>query len=229
MSSQFPATSPANVPTAATILKTTVAALVVAVILLFTMILPAEYGVDPMGTGRMLGLTAISSPPLDHSLPTAPAGVPLVPTVLGPVGQYPAEFRVDTREIVVDPYQFVEYKYRLEKGATMLYAWSANVTPAFDFHGDPDGTPAPDPVSFQKDAQRQANGSFVAPFSGIHGWFWENPGGDTLRISLTTAGFYTAATEFRSPRRRESRELLPLDRLTMLRTPQPAAGTSAQP
>ena len=218
-----------NVPTTATLVKTTFAAILVATILLFTTILPAEYGVDPMGTGRVLGLTAISSPPMEQSAPTATAGAPLVPTPLGPIGQYPAEFKVDTSEIVVDPYQFVEYKYRLEQGATMLFAWSANLAPIYDFHADPDGTPAPEPVSFDKASKRQASGSFVAPFTGIHGWFWENPGGDTLRISLTTAGFYTAATEFRSPRRRESHELLGLDRLTILRNPQSVVGNAAQP
>ena len=218
-----------NVPTTATLVKTTFVAIVVATILLFTTILPAEYGVDPIGTGRMLGLTAISSPPVEQGAPTATAGGPLVPTPLGPIGQYPAEFKVDTREIVVDPYQFVEYRYRLEQGATMLFSWSANLAPIYDFHADPDGTPAPEPVSFDKASKRQASGSFVAPFTGIHGWFWENPGGDTLRISLTTAGFYTAATEFRSPRRRESHELLGLDRLTILRNPQSAVGNAAQP
>jgi len=228
MSTQPQTISNANVPATATLVKTTLVAIVVATILLLTTILPAEYGVDPIGTGRMLGLTAISSPPVEQGAPTATTGGPLVPNPLGPIGQYPAEFKVDTREIVVGPYQFVEYKYRLEKGATMLFSWSANLVPIYDFHADPDGSPAPEPVSFDKESTRQASGSFVAPFAGIHGWFWENPGGDTLRISLTTAGFYSAATEFRSPRRRESHELLGLDRLIMLRTPQPAVGNAAQ-
>jgi len=42
------------------ILKATAVALVVATALLFIAVLPAEYGIDPLGTGRMLGLTALA-------------------------------------------------------------------------------------------------------------------------------------------------------------------------
>ena len=182
-----------------------------------------------MGTGRVLGLTAISSPPMEQSAPTATAGAPLVPTPLGPIGQYPAEFKVDTREIVVAPYQFVEYKSRLEQGATMLFSWSANLAPIYDFHADPDGTPAPEPVSFDKASKRQASGSFVAPFTGIHGWFWENPGGDTLRISLTTAASIQPPRSSDRPAGGSRTELLGLDRLTILRNPQSVVGNAAQP
>ena len=38
-----------------------------------------------------------------------------------------------------------------------------------------------------------ANGSYVAPFTGIHGWYWENPGTEELIITLSTAGFYRDA------------------------------------
>ena len=80
MSTQPQTIDPVNVPTTATLVKTTIAAIVVATILLITTILPAEYGVDPIGTGRMLGLTAISSPPVEQAAPTATRGGPHVPT-----------------------------------------------------------------------------------------------------------------------------------------------------
>jgi hypothetical protein len=210
-------------PAAATLLKTTASAALAATVILFATILPAEYGIDPLGTGRMLGLTALSAPPAGVETAPADAMAALSPVQNGPIGQYNAEFNVDTRQIVVDPYQYVEYKYRLEKGASMVYSWSANLTPVYDFHADPDGTPAPDPVSFDKQPKQRASGAFVAPFSGVHGWFWENPGGETLTITLTTAGFYSAATEFRSPRRREAQRLISLDRLSVLRTPAPTS------
>ncbi len=37
----------------------------------------------------------------------------------------------------------------------------------------------------------------TAPFTGIHGWYWENAGKGDLTITLTTSGFYTAAEELR--------------------------------
>lgn len=47
----------ATLPSSAQLLRSTVLALIVAAILLVTCILPAEYGVDPTGIGRMIGLT----------------------------------------------------------------------------------------------------------------------------------------------------------------------------
>jgi hypothetical protein len=38
-------------------LRSVLIALAVAVVLLFTVVLPAEYGIDPTGVGRVLGLT----------------------------------------------------------------------------------------------------------------------------------------------------------------------------
>ena len=61
--------------------------------------------------------------------------------------------------------------------------------------------------SFDKAERREANGSFTAPFSGIHGWFWENPGADPVTVRLASAGFYTSAVEIRSDRSRQPRPL----------------------
>ena len=46
-----------ELPTTKQLLRSTLVAAVVAVALLFTTVLPAEYGIDPTGVGRMIGLT----------------------------------------------------------------------------------------------------------------------------------------------------------------------------
>jgi len=46
-----------SIPTAGALLKSTLLALGLAGVLLVTCVLPAEYGVDPTGAGRVLGLT----------------------------------------------------------------------------------------------------------------------------------------------------------------------------
>ncbi len=46
-----------DLPSSARLFRSTVFALAVAGLLLVTCVLPAEYGVDPTGVGRMLGLT----------------------------------------------------------------------------------------------------------------------------------------------------------------------------
>ncbi len=211
-------------PSGRTLAVTTVVAAAVAAILLFGAVLPAEYGVDPIGTGRLLGLTAMSQAPvLPASSPTpASTGAAITFQADGPVVHASTPFAADMVELRLSPYQFVEYKYRLEKGATMLYAWKATAMPKYDFHADPDGTPAPPPVSFDRTPKLEAHGTLTAPFSGIHGWYWENMGGDPMTITLRTAGFYSGATEFRSPRIRRPHQPTPIDQLLF---PTPAEAT----
>ncbi len=96
----------------------------------------------------------------------------------------------------------------------MVFAWKANGDLVHDFHGDADGASAETAQSYDKEPHRQANGSFVAPFSGIHGWFWENPGDEPVTITLTTAGFYTSAHEFHMDRKRFRHDVGPPSLLT---------------
>jgi hypothetical protein len=117
----------------------------------------------------------------------------------------------------------VEYKYHLEKGAAMLFSWRASEDVMHDFHGDPEGQPSSKSAqSFDARPRRQADGSFTAPFTGIHGWFWENPGGETITVRVTTSGFYTTAHQFRFDRTRVVREVRSLDAIP------PATGEEAQ-
>src|SRR5688572_21365851 len=47
----------AELPSSKQLLRSTVIAIVVATLLLVTVVLPSEYGIDPTGVGRVLGLT----------------------------------------------------------------------------------------------------------------------------------------------------------------------------
>ncbi len=53
-STELPST---ELPSARALLRSTLIALAVAGTLLLTVVLPAEYGIDPTGAGRVLGLT----------------------------------------------------------------------------------------------------------------------------------------------------------------------------
>jgi hypothetical protein len=198
-----------HAPTARALAIATLIALVVAGIVLITVVLPAEYAIDPLGTGKALGLSALSGATRVEPVPP-PEGDRFVPVVDGPFALYRGEYRFDSREFVLGPYEYVEYKYHLEQGATMLFSWRASGDVEHDFHGDPDANPK-EPQSFDKQPRRQADGSFAAPFAGIHGWYWENAGGDTVRVKLTTAGFYTSAHQFRYNGTRQSRAVRALD------------------
>jgi hypothetical protein len=125
---------------------------------------------------------------------------------------YPSGFKIDSRELVLGPYEYVEYKYHLEQGSAMVFSWRATGDLMHDFQGDRDNqTSGSAEQSFDSGTRRRADGSFIAPFSGIHGWFWENPGGETITVRLTSAGFYTSAHQFRYDRTRIAREVRSLD------------------
>jgi hypothetical protein len=48
---------------------------------------------------------------------------------------------------------------------------------AQDFHGERAAAAAGESVeeSYDKVDRQGADGTFTAPFAGIHGWYWENP------------------------------------------------------
>lgn len=184
-------------------------AFLAAAVILVTVVLPAEYGIDPLGTGRVTGLTALSSPALAPVPP--PQGEAPAPVSMGPVALYPEQYKFDARTIVLGPYEYVEFKYHLARDATMIFSWSADADVMHDFHGDPEGAPADAAQSFDAAPRRQADGSFAAPFTGIHGWYWENPGGEVVTIRLHTAGFYTAGHQFNSDRSRQTHAVRALD------------------
>ncbi|MBT5032013.1 MAG: hypothetical protein HOM55_06930 [Proteobacteria bacterium] len=189
----------------------------VTVLILVTLVLPAEYGIDPLGAGRALGITVLA-PSTEALVPVPPPNsAVLAPVQEGLVAYYPGEYQVDSREFVLGPYEYVEYKYHLAQNATMLFSWVASGDVAHDFHGDRDGAPASAAQSFDQQPRRKADGSFTAPFSGIHGWYWENPGGNTVTVRVTTSGFYTAAHEFHFDGTRVPREVRALDAITARR------------
>jgi hypothetical protein len=194
-------------PPASTLAKTTLVSALAAVVILVTAVLPAEYGIDPLGVGERLGLTAIAAPSVRGEVPPAPEGAPLAPTASGPASTYPAGYRVDAVEFTIAPYEYLEYKYRLEQGAHLLYSWSANAPLIHDFHGEPQGGAEGSEESFDKADRRDGHGALSAPFAGIHGWFWENPGATPITIQLWTAGFYTSAIEIRADRSRHPHEV----------------------
>jgi hypothetical protein len=184
-------TPSAQAPSAGTLLSATLVALVVAAIVLVTAILPAEYGLDPLGTGEALGLNNLFGA---EEVAAGPATI--VPDETGPVHPQLYEYRVDRREFKIPPREGFEYKYELDKGATMLYSWRADAFLDFDFHTEPEGLPPDASDSFEKGQAAQKRGAYTAPYDGIHGWYWENPTDREVTLTLASTGFYTSARLF---------------------------------
>ena len=162
-----------ELPSCRKMLVATGAAMLTASALLFGAILPAEYGIDPLGTGELLGLLALGQ--------------------TQPIAAEADEYRVDSAELELYPGEWVEYFYRLDEGSSMVFTWDATGPVTYNFHASPDGGPAGYAESFDAQDRDQGHGTYTAPFTGIHGWYWENGGAEEITITLTTAGFYSSA------------------------------------
>ena len=174
------------------------AAILVAGIILVTIILPAEYAVDPLGTGARLGLLELgeTGKQVDALDAAAAAGAVSQGSIVAAEGR---SFAGDTVDLVIEPGQGMEYKYRLDKGKVLLYSWKATAPVNFEFHAEPDGGPKGYAQTYEKrDAVAEAFGTLTAPFAGIHGWYWENTTDQPITVKLQSAGFYNLAHEFRS-------------------------------
>ncbi len=173
-------TGAAPQPRRAKILLATLMALCAAVLILVALVLPAEFDRDPLGVGEALGIRGLSRQPQLERVRDEKTG-----------------YRGEAVTFELLPFEFVEYKYRLHEGGTMLYSWSATAEVVFDFHGEPDAGPEGFAESYRLGKADGENGAFTAPYGGIHGWFWENRGTHPVTVTLTTSGFYSAALQFR--------------------------------
>jgi hypothetical protein len=181
----------AQLPSTARLLKATIVALTVAVVILVAAILPAEYGIDPLGTGAAMGLMSLSAAEGKPDTTNPPASV--APVQSGTVTSQSRIYKVDSQDFLVVPGQGFEMKYHMPKGAAMVYSWKANGKLLYEFHGEPDQKPNKDYYdSYELDnkvGKEESHGSFIAPSTGIHGWFWENKGDKDVNLHLVVAGF----------------------------------------
>lgn len=190
-----------ELPSKGALAKPTGIALAVALILLFTAVLPAEYGFDPLRTGALLGLTGISQAGDVSGVKGRAAATP-APGQTGVYSPEPKLYKVDSEDFQLHPGEGVEMKYHLQKGAVMVYGWKASGKLAFEFHGEPDQKPNKDYFeSYQLDdkvGKDASYGSFTAPSTGIHGWFWHNKGSNDVQFHLSVAGFFDSAKMYAS-------------------------------
>lgn len=200
-------------PTRKKLLIGSAAALGVAAVALVVFVLPAEYGIDPTGAGKALGLTKLSEGPENVYLKRGQART----NVLFPIdgAETPGRFAVrdlfaekgvnfpadaqlqsDRFEVELLPYEGIELKYVLDKGAPMFFSWHATAPVNVDMHSHPfdGGTEATE--SFVIADLRSQNAVYVAPFTGIHGWYWQNRTLEPVTLTLEATGAFTASKIF---------------------------------
>ena len=193
------------------IIKAVLFALVLGIVILVSAVLPAEYGIDPIGTGKLFGFSKLYVPEdaPDGLATTTVKTFPLIkmekagsgPEVKRPVEadnpapekQY-AE-REDTVEVIVPAGKGIEYKTYMLKGGKMKYEWKTNDgTVYLDFHGEVKQAKAVNDVYFESYTLAYSNnmvGTFYAPFEGKHGWFFKNNENTAITVTLKLNGQYS--------------------------------------
>lgn len=170
-------------------------ALVLAVLIVLGAILPVEFNRDPLGVGKLSGLSRLWAP--DE-------------TVVDPASEgaarareYDLPFRTDVVEIPLGDFlagadkSELEYKVRMQKDATLIYSWEVvGTAEPRDFRYDQHGhtTPAPGQpmtvATYKQAFGLRQQGALTAPFDGIQGWQFSNSSERPVVVRLRLSGFY---------------------------------------
>jgi len=175
------------------------AALLAAGLILVVFVLPAEFAVDPLGTGARIGLLPLGvvGQQVEQLNKTAATSGGAGQSAIIVAQEKP--FQQESVDFTLKPREGMEYKYRLDKGESLLYSWNATAPVNYELHAEPDGAPAGYAQSYEKkSASTGASGTLTAPFPGIHGWYWENTTDQEITVTLKSAGYYNISHEFRN-------------------------------
>ena len=208
----------AELPTSKQLLRSTILAGISAVVLLVAVVLPAEYGIDPTGVGRVLRMTemgdikqqlsaeakadAAAASPVAQSPATRMTGMavanaaePPEKAVMAVAPAQPVkaaapkiEWR-DEMPVTLTPGEGTEIKLRMVEGAKAQYDWVVEGGEVnFDTHADAPGKS----ISYEKGRGVSSDeGVLVAAFTGNHGWYWRNRGKSNVKVILRIGGDYT--------------------------------------
>jgi hypothetical protein len=199
-----------ELPSSKQLLRSTIIALVLAAVLLATVVLPSEYGIDPTGIGRMLGLTqmgdikmqlaaeaakhgtspataseqAVSAPP-QVSAPEAHGAAP-APSLTATNSN--AAQKTDVTTVTLKPNEGLEVKMEMSKGAKAKYEWASAGGPVN--HNTHTDTPNGSHTYSKGQGVERDSGEITAVSDGYHGWFWRNRNSKDVTITLKTSGEY---------------------------------------
>jgi len=203
-----------DIPSTGKLIKSTVLAAITAGALLVTVVLPAEYGIDPTGIGSAIGLKKMGEIKVslaeeaaaERALEQAKKSAAAVDVQEVTVKPDQAEMNIVSKaesappvtnllnhemQVTLTPNEGTEIKVKMDKGKQVNYTWWTDGGRAnFDIHGDSKELNI-DYHNYSKGSQQKSEGVLVAAFDGNHGWFWRNRTPETITVTLQTNGEYT--------------------------------------
>lgn len=188
--------SRADLPAKRKLIRSSVIAVVSAAVLLVTVVLPAEYGVDPTRIGGMLGLTEMGQ--IKQQLADEAGLETVITEIVTPETTKPEPAKTQNSEtiwgdettVTLKPGEAAEVKLTMIKGGTAQYEWETNQGHLnSDLHADGANKAF---ISYRKGRSETSDaGEFQAKFDGVHGWFWRNRSDDTVDVTLRVRGEYS--------------------------------------
>lgn len=187
------------------IVRASLWALGAALLALVLAVLPAEYGIDLTGFGRLTGLnnfagskaTGTATPAAGGEMAQAPVGADAsgaAPPLKVWSVAHPERYVQRTFEVPLKGDEELEYKADVTRGDSLLYSWRVKEGSKvyFEFHGEPTEGKWPEGYfeSYEKGESTAGAGSMVAPFNGHHGWYWLNLSEKPVTIVVELAGYY---------------------------------------
>ncbi|MBT7789193.1 MAG: transmembrane anchor protein [Calditrichaeota bacterium] len=196
----------ADLPSKAQLLKSTIIGIAIAAVILITTVLPAEFGIDPTGIGKLIGLTKMGE--IKTSLSTDAAaerskkeankdqlstamGTKVVVETEKTDPKSEANLSKDSMTFTLKPDEAIEIKLSMNKGEKVNFVWqSDNGRANFDTHGDSKILNI-NYHTYEKGSVAKDEGILEAAFDGSHGWFWRNRTSGVMNITLDVSGEYS--------------------------------------
>lgn len=175
-------------PSVKSLIWSCISSVLIAMIIFVIAVLPAEFNIDPTGLGKTLGLTVLSQTADDATK----ASVISCPETTELTTENPNTQKwKDTVIITVPANKGLEYKLYIAKDEKLEFTWNTDGEALyFDFHGEPEGNKTGYFKSFKESTLNQSSGTLSVPFTGSHGWYWQNKSNKPVTIILKIRGNY---------------------------------------
>ena len=200
-----------ELPSTDKLIKSTILAAVAAGVLLVTVVMPAEYGIDPTGIGNAIGLKKMGDIKVNLAEEVAadqsnniavkdddePAQAVVAVTPKAESADTNPTILNHEMQVTLAPDESTEIKVKMSKNNKVQYTWWTDSGKAFfDLHGDSKKQNI-NYHSYEKGTEQQKEGEIIAAFDGSHGWYWRNRTSKTITITIKTRGEYTEIIHFK--------------------------------
>lgn len=192
------------------LLKSVIIALAIGTVVLLTAVLPAEYGIDPLGAGKLFGFSKlyqedkpIEKTETNYSLNFkkikmsklgSPVSTPKPVEANNPPPEIQYPLRKDSIKVVIPAKKGIEYKFKSLKYGSIKYEWTTDKGIVYiDFHGEVKQDNPPKNVFYESYTLAYSNnmaGTLTAPFEGKHGWYFRNETKEDIVVTIILNGQY---------------------------------------